>query len=180
MLQNLHYCYCIMRDDSILLPRSGEPELLVSSLLFSSLPQAASNPNPSLLLQTLFSLQVQFTKKNLFSTTRDDAQGQVQQSWEFGQNEGNGKNRSRWCACGMFCKDTYKGFPKNTESGRRRNGPTLFFFSFFLCRSFWKSPDSICCTLGFAGPWLLFQEYGSQKFLWYTTVWKKMDNFQST
>jgi len=80
MLQNLHYCYCIMREDSILQPRSGEPELLVSSLLFSSLLQAASNPNPSLLLQTLFFLQDQFTKKDLFSTTRDDAQGQVPRS----------------------------------------------------------------------------------------------------
>jgi hypothetical protein len=117
MLQNLHYCYCIMRDDSIcmqatkdyqhnclILPsmqpdstlitreditasiaaenqirknpidsqqftylttqiRRTRASRLVSSLLFSSLPQAASNPNPSLLLQTLFSLQVQFTKK---------------------------------------------------------------------------------------------------------------------
>jgi hypothetical protein len=30
----------------------------------------------------------------------------------------------------MFCKDTYKGFLKNTERGRRRNGPTLYSFFF--------------------------------------------------
>jgi hypothetical protein len=79
-----------------------------------------------------------------------------------------------------FVKTLIRVSRKTQKSGIRRNGPTLFFFSFFLCRSFWKSPDNICCSLGFSGPWLLFQEYGSQKFLWYTTVWKKTDNFQST